>query len=74
MRRTEQYKEYTQKNQPIRFKVFALHCRCTLKCKIYTLLYILSNAQPYTTLKVLWHEIFLFQNMLPINAFIKVAF
>ena len=25
-------------------------------------------------LKVSWHEIFLFQNMLPINAFIKVAF
>ena len=26
------------------------------------------------SLKVSWHEIFLFQNMLPIDAFIKVAF
>ena len=25
-------------------------------------------------LKILWHKIFLFQNMLPSNAFIKVAF
>ena len=28
----------------------------------------------FLTLMVPWHDIFLFQNMLPINAFINVAF
>ena len=33
-----------------------------------------NNIKGRWTLKIPWHEIFLFQNMLPINAFIKVAF
>ena len=34
----------------------------------------LTNEQKRDVRLILWHEIFLFQNMLPINAFIKVAF
>ena len=67
-------------------KIFELKFLGLFRVKVYFILCFATNPMPSglmiknienrdtPPLKVSWHEIFVFQNMLPINAFKKVAY